>query len=97
MGDPLEEMLGQKVVLDTLTPIVYLGTLSALSEHAIVLVDADIHDCRDGTANKEGYVADAVSDGVAANRRRIVVMRSVVISASLLADVIDSMPDGFAE
>ena len=88
MSNPLEPMLNEQVVLDTTTPILYVGTLAEITDQALVLTDADVHDCRDGHANKEVYVAEAYSNGVAVNRRKVVVFRSAVISISRLADVV---------
>jgi hypothetical protein len=80
-------MLNQAVVLDTVTPIVYIGMLTEITDHGFVLTDADMHDCRDGHANKEAYLARARIEGVPVNRRQVVVMRSFIISVSRLADV----------
>ena len=88
MADPFEHMLNEAVVLDTPTPILYLGKLVEVSEATFVLEDADIHDCRDGHANKEVYLGDAQQEGITVNRRRVVVMRSTVISVSRLADIV---------
>ncbi|MEK6797992.1 MAG: hypothetical protein AABZ12_03425 [Planctomycetota bacterium] len=88
MSDPLTEMLNDDVVLDTGTPIVYVGKLMAVTDHAFVLDGADMHDCRDGHAKKEHYLAEVSRDGVTVNRRRVVVMRQVVISFSRLRDIV---------
>jgi len=80
-------MLNEQVVLDTDTPIVYIGTLTEIMDDALVLADTDMHDCRDGHANREVYLAEARDAGVAVNRRNVVVMRSVIISISRLADI----------
>ncbi len=88
MSDPLEDMLNESVVLDTATPIVYIGTLTEVTDGLFVLADADLHDCRDGHANKERYLADVRADGVPVNRREVAVMRSFVISVSRLADIV---------
>lgn len=88
MTDPLKSLLEEEVVLDTATPIVYIGRLVDITEAVFVLADADMHDCREGHANKEVYLAEARRDGVAVNRRRIAVMRPVIISASRLEDVV---------
>lgn len=88
MAGPLERMLNQPVVLDTGSPIVYIGLLREVTPHEFVLTDADMHDCRDGHVNKEHYLAEARQEGVTVNRRAVVVMRSAVISVSLLADVV---------
>lgn len=86
--DALKRMIGDLVVLDTGTPIVYIGRLKEITELTFVLTETDMHDCRDGHANKERYLIEAHEDGLQANRHEIVVMRSVVISASRLADVV---------
>ncbi len=81
-------MIGDTVVLDTGTPIVYIGRLTEVTDHTFVLEDADMHDCRDGHANKETYVADICQGELPVNRRAVVVMRSVVISVSRLTDIV---------
>ncbi len=86
--DPLAGLLNENVVLDTGTPIVYIGRLVDLSEHTFVLEQADMHDCREGHLGKEAYLAEASRDVLAVNRRRVIVMRSAVISASRLADIV---------
>ena len=86
--DPLERMLGQPVVLDTATPVIYLGTLIQVTDTVLVLDGVDIHDFRVGHAQKEMYLAEASRDGISVNRRNIVVLRSAVVSVSRLADVV---------
>ena len=88
MSDPLAELLNEPVVLDTITPILYIGTLVEVTDTGFVLQDADMHDCRDGHANKEVYIAEAHRSGTPINRRHVVVMRSAVISVSRLADIV---------
>jgi len=89
MGDgPLQRMIGETVVLDTLTPIVYIGKLVELTDTTFVLDRADMHDCRDGHATKELYLVETAQHEVAVNRANVVVMRSTVISVSRLADVV---------
>ena len=87
MNGPLERMLREVVVLDTDTPIVYIGKLLEITDIAFVLAGADMHDCRDGHASKEEYLAETQCEGVTVNRRNVVVMRSAVISVSRLVDV----------
>ena len=88
MNDPLEKMLNEVVVLDTANPIVYIGTLVEVTERSLVLSNADMHDCRDGHANKEHYIAQAYRDEISVNRRNVVVARTAVISVSRLSDVV---------
>lgn len=86
--EPLQRMVDQNVVLDTLSPIVYIGRLIEITDTTFVLERADMHDCRDGHANKELYVVESARGEVAANRTHVVVMRSTVISVSRLRDVV---------
>ena len=88
MSEPLERMLNETVVLDTATSILYIGELVEIAEYALVLKDADMHDCRDGHANREAYLVEAAGEGVTPNRRSIIVTRSAVISVSRLGDVV---------
>ena len=88
MSDPLAAMVGAEVVLDTGTPIVYIGLLKGVTEDVFVLEQADMHDCRDGHAQPEMYVTEAKKEGVTANRCHVVVMRSTVISVSRLTDIV---------
>jgi len=81
-------MIGEIVVLDTMTPIVYIGKLVELTDTTFVLDRADMHDCRDGHANKELYLVETAKHEVAVNRANVVVMRSSVISVSRLVDVV---------
>lgn len=88
MSSPLQRLVGDVVVLDSGTPIVYIGRLVEVTDHTLVLEDADMHDCRDGHANKEEYLASVHRGDFSVNRRAVVVMRSVVISVSRLSDVV---------
>ena len=87
MTDALDSLLQRNVVLDTAGPIVFLGRLVSYDDLVFVLADADLHDCRDGHANKEVYTATAQRDGISVNRKQVMVMRRVVISVSALEDV----------
>ena len=88
MNDPLSRLVGEVVVLDTGTPIVYIGRLVEATDQVFVLESAEMHDCRDGHANKEAYLAELLEGPLPVNRRSVVVMRSVVISVSRLSDVV---------
>ncbi|MGB2986139.1 MAG: hypothetical protein WBE26_09680, partial [Phycisphaerae bacterium] len=97
MSDPLERILSEQVVLDTATPIIYIGKLAEITDQLFVLTDVDVHDCRDGHANKERYLAEAHGEGVPINRRQVVVMRSFIISVSRLADIVIEQQMGNGE
>jgi len=84
MANGSVELIGQNVVLDTAGPLVYLGTLDAVTDEGFWLRDADVHNRTDGHANNELYVLEASRDGIRINRRRVLVMRSAVTSLSPL-------------
>ncbi len=89
MGDePLQRLINEVVVLDTMTPIVYIGKLVELTDTTFVLDGADMHDCRDGHANKELYLIDTAQGDITVNRTNVIVLRSTVISVSRLKDVV---------
>ncbi len=88
MADELNELLGQNVVLDTAGSVVYLGQLISCDASGFWLVDADLHNCREGHATREQYISESARDGIHINRRRIHVFRHAVISISLLRDVV---------
>ncbi len=88
MSDPLMEMISQEVILDTGTPVVYVGKLLTVTEHAFVLEDADMHDFRDGHAQKEEYLAELADGAVRVNRKQVVVLKATVISVSRLSDIV---------
>jgi len=88
MTDELDELVGERVVLDTGSPTVYLGTLDRIATTGFWLTEADVHDCREGHASAEVYVLTAATDGVTPNRKRVFVLRSAVMSVSRLAEVI---------
>lgn len=85
----LEEMIGQKVVLDLRGQYVCLGTLTRFDEHFLELHNADLHDLRDADTTREVYVAAARATGVQRNRKRVLVVRGEVVAVSRLEDVVE--------
>ncbi len=85
----LEELLGQKVVVDLGSPFVCLGTLLRVDEQFLELRNADFHDLRDTDTTRENYVAASLSTGVKRNRKRVFLARSDLVAVSRLEDVVD--------
>jgi hypothetical protein len=86
--DPLAVFLSKAVVVDTDADIVYIGVLDALSPGELVLSEADVHSIRDAGSTREIYVMESAKYGVRSNRRRVHLMRSRVVSVSLMEDVL---------
>jgi hypothetical protein len=85
----LEEMIGQKVVVDLRSPFVCLGTLVRVDEHFVEMRNADLHDLRDTDTTRENYVAASCATGIKRNRKRLLLVRAEMVAVSRLEDVID--------
>ena len=85
----LEEMIGQKVVVDLRSPFVCLGTLVRVDEHFVEMRNADLHDLRDTDTTRENYVAASCATGIKRNRKRLLLVRTEMIAVSRMEDVVD--------
>jgi len=85
----LQEMIGQKVVIDLRSPFVCLGTLLRADADFLELRNADLHDLRDTQTSRENYVAESMATGIKRNRKRVLVNRVDLVAISLLEDVVD--------
>ncbi len=88
MSGSLDELVGCEVVLDTCGPTVYLGRLVSYDDRGFWLEGADFHNCSEGHATREQYIAESARDGIHVNRARIFVLRHAVYSVSAIADVV---------
>ena len=85
----LEEMVGEKVVIDLASPYVCLGTLLRLDEHFLELKNADVHDLRDTDTTRENYVIASRATGIKRNRKRVLIRQVEVVAVSRLEDIVD--------
>jgi small nuclear ribonucleoprotein (snRNP)-like protein len=83
-----DRFLGKSVVVDTSTPLMYLGTLREVDDTFLVLETADVHDRTEGHSTNELYALEARRTGVRANRRCVAVRKAMVASVALLDDII---------
>lgn len=86
---PLDDLLGEPVVLDLTSPYVCIGLLAGLDAAYFDLRDADLHDFRDGRTTREIYVYDSARLGIRRNRARVLVRRDEVVAVTRLADVLE--------
>jgi small nuclear ribonucleoprotein (snRNP)-like protein len=86
----LEELIGQRVVVDLRGEFVCLGTLLRIDEHFLELRNADLHDLRDTDTTRENYVAACLTTGIKRNRRRLLLVRDEIVAISRLEDVVES-------
>jgi hypothetical protein len=85
----LEELIGQKVVIDLKSEYVCLGTLTRTDEYFLELKNADIHDLRDTDTTRENYVAESHATGIKRNRKRLLLSRAEIVAIARLDDFAD--------
>ena len=85
----LEELIGQKVVVDLNSSYVCLGTLTSIDATWLELHNADLHDLRDTNTSREAYVAESQVTGINRNRKRLLLARTEVVAVARLEDVVD--------
>ena len=88
LGDELEELVGECVVLDTQGQYLYIGTLAKECDRTLILEEADVHDTRESHTSDELYILQAMKSGVRRNRHRVYVLARDVVSLSRLDDVV---------
>lgn len=86
---PWAQYEGQVVVVDTDSHLLHIGTFVEATEEFIVIRDADVHDTRETTTSKEKYAMQAKRIGVRPNRKEARIRHALVVSVSLLADVVE--------
>lgn len=84
----LKALVGRRVVLDTASPVTFLGTLVEVCPDGYWLADADFRDRTEGHDTKERYICEALEFGIRPNRKRLFVFGNAVISISALEDVV---------
>ncbi len=83
----LEELIGQRVVVDLSSQFVCMGVLHRVDERYLELLDADLHDLRDTRSTRENYVAAALATGIKRNRKRVLLTRAEVVGIARAEDV----------
>jgi hypothetical protein len=85
----LDELIGQRVVIDLRGEYVCLGTLTRADELFVELRNADLHDLRDTDTTRENYVAESRATGIKRNRKLLLLVRAEIVALSRLEDVAD--------
>ena len=86
----LNEMIGQKVVVDLRSEYVCLGTLTRVDADFLELKNADLHDLRDTDTTRENYVAASNATGIKRNRKRVLLVRGDLVAITLMDDLVDT-------
>ena len=87
MRETLKKFLKKKIVVDTRSSWIYIGTLESIGKNSIELSDVDVHDSKDTPTTKEIYLLDSKKTGIKSNRDRTFVSLDYIISFSPLKDV----------
>ncbi len=88
MSDGLEALRGQTVIVDLASQYVVLGVLVGFEGTYLVLEEADVHDLRDTTTNREQYVVEARRHGIQVNRKVTRLRQAEIVCISRLEDVL---------
>lgn len=87
MKQVLENLKGERVVIDTCSSFIYIGTLLKVTGGCAVLSDVDVHDCTDSSTSKELYIFESRTTGIRSNRENVFISLDYIISFSPLEDV----------
>lgn len=85
----LDSFVGKVVVIDTTSPLVYIGTLKSANADTLELADVDVHDMREAKSAKDLYLINAKKIGVQKNRKAVTVLKHTVACVSLLDDIVE--------
>lgn len=85
----LQEFLNKPVVVDTATPLIYIGTLHEVGESFLTLKDVDVHHIDRGGASKETYALSAKKYGIKKNRAFTKIRVEIITSISRLEDIVE--------
>ena len=85
----LDEFLNKPVVVDTATPLIYIGTLHEVGKSFLTLKDVDVHHIDRGGASKETYALSAKKFGIKKNRAFTKIRVDIITSISHLEDIVE--------
>ena len=78
----LAPFAGTIVVVDLDGPWIVFGRLESWSHDHLVLVQADLHDLREGTSTRDVYALETRTLGVRVNRTRVAIPLRQVVAVS---------------
>ena len=87
MKEDLKKFVKKKIVIDTRSSWIYIGTLKNIGIDSIELSDVDVHDSKDTHTTKEIYLLDSRKTGIKSNRDSVYINIDYIVSFSPLEDV----------
>ena len=85
----LEEFINKPVVVDTATPLIYIGTLHEVGTSFLTLKDVDVHHIDRGGVCKETYALSTKKFGIKKNRTSTKIRIDIITSISHLEDIVE--------
>jgi len=87
MKEAFERYLNQRIVIDTKSAWIYIGTLEEILSGCVKLSEVDAHNNKDVVTSKELYVLESKKTGIKVNRNLAFVSFNHVVSFSPLEDI----------
>ncbi|MCM8784677.1 MAG: hypothetical protein NC827_00270 [Candidatus Omnitrophica bacterium] len=85
----MKDYKNEKIVIDTSTSWIYIGTLVDEDESYYYLKDADAFDISETSLSKHEYLMMIKKDGIIPNRKSVKVLKSKVVGISLVKDILE--------
>jgi hypothetical protein len=85
----MKDYKNKKVVIDTSTSWIYIGTLIDEDNDYFYLEEVDAFDISETSLSKQEYLMMVKKDGVVPNRKNVKILKSKVVGISLLKDIIE--------
>ena len=85
----LQEFIDKPVVIDTATPLIYIGTLHEVGKSFLTLRDVDVHHIDRGGVCKDTYAISTKKFGIKKNRASTKIRIDIITSISHLEDIIE--------
>jgi len=85
----MEKLIGEVVVVDTSTELLYMGRLSAVSEHWVEIAGVDIVDLGEVKIPRELILIEKKRDGLKPSRGSVMLSARCVVSVSVLSQILD--------
>ena len=82
MKNIFKKYIKKKIVVDTNSSWIYIGTLKNVGENSIELTDVDVHDSKDTATTKEIYLVHSKETGIKSNRESVFINLDYVVSFS---------------
>jgi len=84
-----ETYLNKKIVVDTSTSWIYIGTFISEDEKYLILEKADAYDISETTLSKQEYLLRVKQDGIVANREKVKILKDKIVAITILEDILE--------